>query len=256
MTRVTWPASPATRSLSALRSALLSAVAAGLIAGAVAAAFHEVLTEPVIDRAIAAEEARDAGQPGHTHEEPIVSRRGQKIGLVVGLLLYGAVWGVLVGLAVYLTRGWAPPGWSLGRQGLVVALLAGWSVALFPFLKYPANPPGVGEPETIGYRQTLYLGFIVLAVLGLWLAVGLRRFRAASQGPGAWIAPAVFYVVWTLAIYVLMPPNPDPVEISETILRPFRALSLAGLVVFWAGLGLAFGWLARERAPVRRRVAA
>jgi uncharacterized membrane protein YhaH (DUF805 family) len=242
--------------MSALRSALLSAVAAGLIAGAAAAVFHQVLTEPVIDRAIAAEEARDASQPGHSHEEPVVSRRGQKIGLVVGLLLYGAIWGGLVGLGVYMTRGWAPPGWSLGRRGLVVAVLAGWSVALFPFLKYPANPPGVGEPETIGYRQTLYLGFIVLAVLGLWLAVGLRRLRAASQGPGAWIAPVLFYAAWALGIYFLMPPNPDPVEMSETILRPFRALSLAGLVVFWVGMGIAFAWLARDRAPVRRRVAA
>jgi hypothetical protein len=242
--------------MSALRSALLSALAAGLIAGAVTAAFHEVLTEPVIDRAIAAEEARDAAQPGHTHEEPVVSRRGQKIGLVVGLLLYGAIWGVLVGLGVYLTRGWAPSGWSSGRRGLVLAGLVGWSVALFPFLKYPANPPGVGEPETIGYRQTLYLGFIALAVLGLWLAAALGRVRAVSRGAGVWIAPAGFYAAWALGIYFLMPPSPDPVDISETILRPFRILSLTGLVVFWAALGLAFAWLARERAPARRGVAA
>jgi cobyrinic acid a,c-diamide synthase len=122
---------------------LLSAVAAGFIAGALAAVFHEVLTEPVIDRAIAVEEAREAAQPGHAHEEPVVSRRGQKIGLVVGLLIYGTVWGLLVGIGVYLTRAWVPPDWSPGRRGLVVAVLAGWSVAVFPFLKYPANPPGV-----------------------------------------------------------------------------------------------------------------
>ena len=242
--------------MSGLRSALVSAVAAGLIAGAVAAAFHEGLTEPVIDRAIAAEEARAAAQPGHTHDEPLVSRRGQKIGLVVGLLLYGAIWGVLVGLGVYLTRGWTPPDWSLGRRGLVLAGLVGWSVALFPFLKYPANPPGVGEPETIGYRQTLYLGFIALAVLGLWLAAALGRARAAAGGAGAWIAAAVFYAAWALGIYVLMPSNPDPVEMSATILRPFRVLSLTGLIVFWVALGLAFAGLARGRAPVRRRVAA
>jgi hypothetical protein len=233
----------------------VSAVVAGLIAGAAASVFHEVLTEPVIDRAIGAEEARESAQPGHSHEEPVVSRRGQEIGLVVGLLLYGAIWGVLVGLGVYLTRGWVPANWSLGRRGLVVALLAGWSVALFPFLKYPANPPGVGEPDTIGYRQTLYLGFIVLAVLGLWLAVSLWRARAA-QGAAARVLPAVVYVAWALAIYVLMPPNPDPVELSETIVRPFRALALAGLVVFWAGLGIAFAWLGRERGAVRRRVPA
>jgi predicted cobalt transporter CbtA len=230
----------------ALRGVLRSAIVAGLIAGALAAMFHQVLTEPVIDRAIAAEEAREAAQPGQAHEEPVVSRRGQKIGLVVGLLLYGAIWGLLVGIGIHLARGWAPPEWSLGRRGLTIAGLAGWSVAFFPFLKYPANPPGVGEPETIGYRQALYLGFIVLAVLGLTLTAALRRrLRATTRGMGAWLAPAIFYAIWALGLYALMPPNPDPVHLSEAIVRPFRALSLAGLVIFWVGLGLGFALLAR-----------
>jgi hypothetical protein len=111
-------------------------------------------------------------------------------------------------------------------------------VAVFPFLKYPGNPPGVGEPDTIGYRQALYLGFIALSVLGLVLAAALRR-RATAKGAGGWIAPVAFYAVWAVGLYALMPPNPDPVELSETIVRPFRALSLAGLVVFWAAFALA-----------------
>jgi hypothetical protein len=242
--------------MSPLSSALRPAVLAGLIAGAVASLFHGVLTEPVIDRAIAAEEARDGARPGHTHAEPVVSRRGQKVGLAVGLLVYGAISGLLVGLGVHLMRGWAPAGWSLGRRGLLLAGLAGWSVGLFPFLKYPANPPGVGEPETIGYRQALYVGFIALAVLGLWLAAALGRRLAVRRGGSAWMIPTIFYAAWAIGIYVLMPPNPDPVAVSGTILGPFRMLSLAGLVVFWAALGLAFAWLARERAPVRRRVPA
>jgi hypothetical protein len=243
--------------MGALGSALRATLVAGLIAGLFASVFHQVLTEPVIDRAIAAEEARAAAQPGHTHDaEPVVSRGGQKIGLVVGLLLYGLTWGLLVGLALYATRDWAPSGWSLGRRGLIVAGLAGWSVALFPFLKYPANPPGVGEPETIEYRQMLYLGFIVLAVIGMLLAASLRRrLRGASQGPGSWIAPVAFYAVWALGIYALMPPNPDPVELSETIVRPFRALSLTGLVVFWGGFVLAVAYLGRERARAPMRAA-
>lgn len=240
-----------------LRRALRATILAGLFAAVLASLFHQVLTEPVIDRAIAAEEARAAAQPGHAHEEePVVSRGGQKVGLVVGLLIYGLVWGLLVGLALYATRGWAPPGWSLGRRGLIAAGLAGWSVALFPFLKYPANPPGVGEPETIGYRQTLYLGFILLAVLGAALAVSLRRrLGGASRGAGAWIAPIAFYAVWALAIYALMPPNPDPVELSASIVRPFRALSLSGLVVFWGGFALAIAYLGRERAGASMRAA-
>jgi len=236
--------------MGALGAVLRPAIIAGLVAGLLASVFHQVLTEPVIDRAIAAEEARAAAQPGqsgHGHDEPVVSRGGQKVGLVVGLLLYGLIWGLLVGVGLHATRGWVPSRWNLGRRGLVVAGLAGWSVALFPFLKYPANPPGVGEPETIGYRQTLYLGFIVLAVLGLALAVALGR-RATARGAGGWIAPVAFYAVWAVGIYALMPPNPDPVQLSETIVRPFRALSLTGLVVFWGAFALVLAYLGRERA--------
>jgi hypothetical protein len=240
--------------MESLGRALRATLVAGLVAGLCASAFHQVLTEPVIDRAIAAEAARAAAQPRHTHdEEPVVSRGGQKIGLIVGLVLYGLTWGLLTGLALHATREWGPRGWSLGRRGLIVAGLAGWSVALFPFLKYPANPPGVGEPETIGYRQTLYVGFIGLAVIGILLAASLRRRLRGTEGPGAWIAPVVFYAVWALALYMLMPSSPDPIVLSETILQPFRALSLAGMLVFWAGFALALGYLGRERprAPVR-----
>jgi len=241
----------------ALGSALRATLAAGLIAGLLASVFHQVLTEPVIDRAIAAEEARAAAQPGHTHdEEPVVGRGGQKIGLVVGLVLYGLTWGLLIGLALYASRAWAPSGWSLGRRGLIVAGLGGWSVALFPFLKYPANPPGVGEPATIEYRQTLYLGFIALAVLGMLLATLLqRRLRQKTERPIGWIVPGLFYAVWGLGLWALMPPNPDPVSVSETIVGPFRALSFAGLVVFWSAFALAIAYLGRERAHAPLRAA-
>jgi Probable cobalt transporter subunit (CbtA) len=39
-------------------------------------------------------------------------------------------------------------------------------------LMYPANPPAVGDPETINYRQSLYLGYLSIpgfAALGLAL---------------------------------------------------------------------------------------
>ena len=239
-----------------LRRALRAGLLGGLVAGLLASVFHQVLTEPVIDRAIAAEAARAAAQPGHTHdEEPVVSRRGQKIGLVVGLVLYGLTWGLLIGLALHATREWAPPGWSLGRRGLIVAALGGWTVALFPFLKYPANPPGIGEPGTIGYRQTLYLGFIGLAVIGIFLAASLRRRLRRTGGPAGWIVPVGFYAVWALAVYALMPSSPDPVELSAAIVQPFRALSLAGLVVFWGGFALALAYLGREPSGVSMRSA-
>jgi hypothetical protein len=80
----------------------------------------------------------------------------------------------------------------------------------------------------------------VLAVLGLAVAASLRRRTG-------WIAPVAFYTAWALGLYALMPPNPDPVQISEAILRPFRALSLTGLVVFWGAFALVLAYLGRDR---------
>lgn len=38
---------------------------------------------------------------------------------------------------------------------------------LVPALKYPSNPPAVGDPETVYYRQSLYLAISGFGALGL-----------------------------------------------------------------------------------------
>jgi hypothetical protein len=126
-------------------------------------------------------------------------------------------------------------------------------VAVFPFLKYPANPPGVGEPESIAFRQLLYVGFIALAGLGLVAALALRRsLGAPGAGAARRLAPAAVYAVWAVGLYLLMPGNPDPVRLPGDVVGPFRLLSLAGLVVFWGGLGAALALLSRPGPGTRR----
>lgn len=92
----------------AFRPVLNAAVVAGLIAGAVTAGFHWLFTEPVIDRAIQFEErARESG--GSATEPPVVDRRTQRRGLVIGFLIFGAVWGLLLGLLASRLLAWLPP---------------------------------------------------------------------------------------------------------------------------------------------------
>jgi hypothetical protein len=48
---------------------------------------------------------------------------------------------------------------------------------LVPALKYPANPPAVGDPETIYYRESLYIGLLTISgFTALGLALSYRRF--------------------------------------------------------------------------------
>jgi predicted cobalt transporter CbtA len=234
-----------------LGALLKAAVIAGLIAGAVTAGFHAVLIEPVIERAIALEEQRGHGE---AHAEPVVDRPTQRWGLVLGFVVYGAIWGLLVGLLAYLMQGWRPAAWTLFRYGIVLGVLVGWAVALFPFLKYPANPPGVGEAETIGYRQGLYLGFMGLSMIGMALAVGLfhrlnRLAWAPSRQRRRWLVPAALYVIYAAALYAIFPTNPDQVAMPAELVWTFRVISFAGLMLFWLLLGGVFGWFARDTAP-------
>ncbi len=114
-----------TTTTDSLGSVLKVAVIAGLLAGAAVAGFHALLIEPVLDRAIALEVHLSQARGEGAHE-PVIDRPTQRWGMVLGFLLYGAIWGLLLGVAFYLTRAWQPSTW--GRQRWQGAA-AGWHPA-------------------------------------------------------------------------------------------------------------------------------
>jgi predicted cobalt transporter CbtA len=236
------------------RSVLLAAVVAGVIAGAVTAGFHSLFIEPLVERAIQLEE-RARGSGGQAVRPPVVARSAQRRGLIVGFLIFGAIWGLLFGLAAPRLLAWLPLSWPAALRGFVLALLVGWSVSVFPFLKYPANPPGVGEPGTIGLRQQRYFGLVALSLAGLALAAGVYRSlcrRTPMLSPRAFgVVTVAVYGGYMTVLYAIMPANPDPVAMPADLVDAFRTISLAGLVLFWMVFGGTFGWLARN-APQPR----
>ena len=45
-------------------------------------------------------------------------------------------------------------------------------------INYPANPPAVGDPETIYYRQSLHVGYLVISgFTALALALVCNRLQ-------------------------------------------------------------------------------
>jgi predicted cobalt transporter CbtA len=141
------------------------------------------------------------------------------------------------------------PGTRPWTMSLLVA--AGGFVAVFalPFLRYPANPPGVGDPETIGARTALWLAAIFVAMASLALAVLARR-RLAARGASRPVQDLAFagVVVLGLAALFLLPPNTDPVGTDAGLLWTFRMLSVATQAVLWGSLGAVFGWLSERAA--------
>ena len=214
-------------------------VLAGLLAGGVLGLFHAILTTPVIDQAIAFEVTASGLD---IDPAPLVPRQQHKLSLLVSALLYGLFVGTIFGGVYYLSQEALPARRVLARVALL-ALVAYWLVGLFPFLKYPSNPPGVGHSIMAEYHQALYLGFMLLSVAGGLVTANAARYVEQSK------LVALGYAIFAVAVYVLMPPNQDPIEIPMTIVTTYRALSLAGLTIFWMVLGLSFGLLAELLEP-------
>ena len=239
-----------------LGAIIKAAVLGGLFAALVVAVFHFFVTEPVIESAIALEELL-LGAQETTGEELLVNRDAQRAGLFLGFVLYGLAWSLLFSMIYHLIQGKLATvrAW---RSGLTLALLLAWSVAIFPFLKYPANPPGVGDPETIQARQILYLTFIGLSVANTVLTLLLHRYLSRSRSwqvsrPWRWAIVTAAFFAGAAALYVSMPANSDPIRMPGNVLSTFRILSIVGLGLFWGLFGGCFAWLMRADSTAGSR---
>ncbi|UNS97194.1 CbtA family protein [Streptomyces tubbatahanensis] len=233
-------------------------LAAGGLAGLASGLFSLVLAEPLMDRAIRLEEQRSAteaaGHAGHAHShageaEELFSRGTQHLGLLVTAVVAGLAIGVFFTVAYALVHRAAPPGDGRGWQRSMGVAGAGLlALSLLPALRYPANPPGVGDGGTVTERQALWLAALVIGVLGMVLAhqVHLRLGRSGRGLPVRQSAAAAA-VVATLAALFLLPDNPDAVPVPATLLWDFRVLSLGAHLVLWGVLGALFA------APLPRR---
>jgi predicted cobalt transporter CbtA len=238
---------------------LLRGMLVGVLAGLLAFGFARVFGEPQVDRAIAFEEQMDQTK-GEAPEEELVSRGTQAgLGLATGVIVYGAAIGGLFALVFAFVQG------RVGRLGprstAALLALAGFvAIVLVPDLKYPANPPSVGNPDTIGLRTELFFIMLVISVAATVLAVMLARRLSAAIG--LWnatiVAGAAFIVVIVIAQYALPEINEVPEQFSAVLLWRFRTASLGIQVVLWTTIGLLFGALTERSFASRfgRRIPA
>jgi predicted cobalt transporter CbtA len=244
-----------------IASYLRRGVAAGLLAGLLAGLFAFVMGEPQLDQAIGLEESNhQEGQASTAHEDgghasgnggEVFSRSVQKVGLFFATGLSGAFVGGLFGLVFAYLRPRLTPESDWNRS-LLLALVIFVGAALIPFLKYPANPPTVGDPATIGVRTAAYfamVGLSLLAILIAWYASRLLRERGVSA-PIRQIAVGLGLVIVVTGLFVALPAATDPGEFPAALLWSFRLSSLGTQLVLWTGLGVVFGLLC-ERANRR-----
>src|SRR5919202_3989753 len=226
-------------------SYLRRGMAAGLLAGLLAGLFAFLFGEQFVESAIQLEQA--AGDQGGE----IFSRSTQKIGLFFATGLFGVTVGGLFGLAYACFRDHLVSDSEWNRSlSLAGAIFVG--SFLIPFVKYPANPPTVGDPATIGERTAFYLvvmALSLLVVLAAWYAARELRARG-TDAPVRQLIVGLGVAVVVGAMFLALPAAPDPGDFPSGLLWSFRLSSAGTQLVFWVALGVAFGLLG-ERASRR-----
>ncbi|MFI5776320.1 CbtA family protein [Nocardia sp. NPDC051570] len=252
----------------------------GGLGGLLAFLFARVLAEPVMGRAIDYESGRDDAQMAlekaaghgmdHTQDVELFTRTVQSnIGLGFGVIVFGLAMGALFAVVYTLALGRVG---RLAPRPLALLVAGGMFLALYavPFLKYPANPPSIGHPESIKERTGLYLLMMLLSVVLLLAAIWLgRRLQARLGNWYATLVSAVAFVVVIAVVIALLPSlghlsvdkaygdfateTPQPLtDPSGRIVFPgfpaddlfyFRLYSVLAQAILWTVIGVGFASL-------------
>jgi predicted cobalt transporter CbtA len=216
---------------------------AGAIAGTILGAINQVAVEPYIERAIELEmlQQNTTAQSGQVITNPAefaAYRFWQRGGEIIAGTILGLSIGSLYGIVFAYTRGSISGTNNNKKKALIVAGIMWLVLFLMPALKYPSNPPAVGNPETIYYRQSLYVAF--LAISG-FSALGLAFFyrKMPSSNIKKVIIPSAYAAIMAGA-YLAMPANPDTINAPIDLVIGFRITSAITISMFWALLGVIF----------------
>jgi len=228
-----------------MRAALFIAIVlvSGAIAGLVHGGVNLAIVEPYLDEAIGIENQNlfASGEEEDTLEfwvEYNAYRYWQKGGQVLAGVILGTSIGALFGIVYGYSRN-VLPGSNDVKKALVLAGIMWLTLYLIPFLKYPANPPTVGDGETVVLRAILYLSFIAISGIGAFGFYKLSKKFKNNQK----IISIAGYAVFITTIFILMPDNPDEITAPMSLVNDFRMMSVFGVTSFWIAVGLILGVL-------------
>jgi predicted cobalt transporter CbtA len=230
----------------------------GAIAGTLFGLINQVVVEPYIDKAIGiqTQNAINSGQMimSTTTTQQSNYRMWQKGGEIAAGAIYGISLSALFGVIfAYGRNSTLLSGSNNKKKALVLAAIMFVVLFFVPTLKYPANPPGVGNPQTIYLREILYVGFIATSgFTALSLVFMNKKFgdsNSLSSKKKITIVLTVIYALVMVAAYVLFPPNPDKVTIPIDLILNFRIAGAFTVGLFWLFLGIILGSLWDKLKP-------
>ena len=217
---------------------LVSGFTAGIIHGAV----NLAIVEPYLDQAISIEN-QNLFATGLAEDTPQFwaeyssYRDWQKSGQVLASGILGMSIGALFGIVFAYSRNALPKGHTI-KKTFVLAAIMWLTIFLIPFLKYPANPPTVGDADTVVLRGILYLSFIAISGFS---AVGFSRLYKKLENK-KYLA-FVGYAVFITTVFFIMPPSPDEVTAPMDLVNGFRTMSVMAVTTFWIAEAIILGLL-------------
>jgi len=227
-----------------VRTFLIRGLLCGVVAGVLVFLFAKLFGEPNVDAAIAIEDTV-AKAAGAAPEPELVSRGVQAgWGLFVGTMVFSIAMSGIFSLVFAFFWG-RLGGLGARASSLLLAAAAFVVVYLVPFLKYPANPPSVGNPETIGYRTFLYFGMIAISLVALVVVYNLgRNLLERNERWNVLLVCGIGYAIVIAFAYAVLP-NIDevPQQFPASLLWNFRMDALAMQAILWAVIGVLFGVL-------------
>ena len=220
---------------------IIIVLVSGAIAGFVHGTINFALVEPYLDQAIGLEneslfasgEAEDTLEFWAEYES---YRIWQKSGQVLAGVILGLAMGSLFGIVYALSRN-SLPGKNDVTKSVILAGIMWLTIYIIPFLKYPANPPTVGDGETVMLRAILYVSFIALSGIGVVIFYKLSQKLQNNKKYFGLFG----YVIFIIILFLVMPENPDEVTAPMNLVNEFRFMSVLGVSSFWLSVGLILG---------------
>ena len=216
---------------------LISGALAGLVHGTV----NFTIVEPYLDQAIGLEneslfasgEAEDTLEFWAEYES---YRIWQKSGQVLAGVILGLEMGSLFGIVFGLSRN-SLPGKNVVSKSVFLSVLMWFTLYIIPFLKYPANPPTVGDGETVMLRAILYVSFIALSGISVVIFYKLSQKLQNNKKYFGLFG----YIIFITILFFVMPENPDEITAPMNLVNEFRLMSVLGVSSFWLSVGLILG---------------
>ena len=220
---------------------VITVLVSGSFAGLIYGGLNLVIVEPFLDDATNIENQNlfASGEESDTTEfwvEYNSYRSWQKGGQILASTILGASLGSLFGIVFAYSRKSLPSDNNI-KKTIVLAGIMWFALFVIPFLKYPANPPTVGETETVMLRGILYLSFIAISGFS---ALGFYQLHKRLEANKKIIA-IIGYGIFITSVFFLMPDNPDKITVSTELVDGFRIFTFFTTSIFWLSLALILG---------------